>query len=154
MSNARPPAPPPARPIAAKPTEISDWDAVSNARPLAPPPARPIAAKPTETSDWDAVSNARPPVRPPARPIAAKPTEISDWDAETTVTTAPPEWESDTSDDGPSPHLVATPVESERSPAPAPDRVDSLRRRLEEEYGDLPVDDATLVHRARPPRRK
>ena len=130
-----------------------------------PRPQPPAVARKTEPQDFsdaptyvisreeilgDFVSNPR----PPARPIVAKPTEISDWDAETTVTTAPPEWESDTSDDGPSPHLVATPVESERSPAPAPDRVDSLRRRLEEEYGDLPVDDATLVHRARPPRRK
>ena len=80
-------------------------------------------------------------------PQSSHPTEISDWDAETTVTTAPPEWEGDTNDDAP---MNA----GDTYPPPPADRMEALRKRIEDEYGDLPVDDATLVHRAREPRRK
>jgi serine/threonine protein kinase len=95
------------------------------------------------------------PARAPARPV-----EISDWDAETTVTTAPPEWESDTSDDSPAPAQVIhnveeTFAEGPRAPGALSDeRIAQLRRQIEDEYGDLPLDDATLVHRAKPPRRQ
>jgi hypothetical protein len=94
------------------------------------------------------------PARAPARPV-----EISDWDAETTVTTAPPEWESDTSDDSPAPaqviHVEETYAEGPRAPGALSDeRIAQLRRQIEDEYGDLPLDDATLVHRAKPPRRQ
>ncbi|MBL9108168.1 MAG: hypothetical protein JNM74_02810 [Myxococcales bacterium] len=45
------------------------------------------------------------------------------------------------------------------SPAPAPSPKGQtterdLRKKLEDEYGDMPLDDATLVHRSRLPRRK
>jgi len=98
------------------------------------------------------------PVRAPAR-APARPVEISDWDAETTVTTAPPEWESDTSDDSHAPaqviHVEETYAEGPRAPGALSDeRIAQLRRQIEDEYGDLPLDDATLVHRAKPPRRQ
>ena len=98
-------------------------------------------------------------------------TEVSDWDAETTVTTAPPEWhehvqhhrshelDGDTEVGEASYHPVtpyAPPPPAAGRPAqkPAPDASSDLQRRLEDEYGDMPLDDATLVHRGRLPRRK
>ena len=81
----------------------------------------------------------------PAAPAPRAPQVASEWDAETTITTAPPEWEqekqqweSDTSHD-----------------QPVDPRVQSLRARIEDDYGDIPVDDATLVRAPlkRPPRR-
>ncbi len=72
---------------------------------------------------------------------SSRPVEVTDWDAETTITTAPPEWDLDTSDD---------------ARLPDEPRFESLRERIEHDYGDIPVDDATLVRplRPRPPRRK
>lgn len=72
---------------------------------------------------------------------SSRPVEVTDWDAETTITTAPPEWAEETSDD---------------ARAPEDPRFESLRQRIERDYGDIPLDDATLVRpaRPRPPRRK
>ncbi|HRG96210.1 MAG TPA: hypothetical protein PLR99_08185 [Polyangiaceae bacterium] len=98
--------------------------------------------------DYAPQSEAPPSSQAPQAPqVSRAPQVASEWDAETTITTAPPEWEQekerweqqqDTSHD-----------------QPVDPRVQSLRARIEDDYGDIPVDDATLVRAPlkRPPRR-
>ena len=78
--------------------------------------------------------------------------DVSDWDAETTVTTGPPEWVEETQRGTKRPTFPppAAPAPSTKGQTTERD----LRKELEDEYGDMPLDDATLVHRSRLPRRK
>ncbi len=173
-----PHASPPAPPVRAPISNRAPAPAPAHAPAHAPPPHAPHASghdfsdAPTYVISRDEIMGA---MASHLGPQSSGPTEVSEWDAETTVTTAPPDWhelvhghgahelegDRDTDAGEASYHPVA-PYSPPAPPPPAAGRpaqkpADAhadLQRRLEDEYGDMPLDDATLVHRGRLPRRK
>ncbi|MBK6462490.1 MAG: serine/threonine protein kinase [Myxococcales bacterium] len=126
--------------------------------PMGPRPARPVnqdfSDAPTYViSREEILGDYVPPPEPPQPPQSVQqapasraPQAASEWDAETTITTAPPEWEQE---------KEKWEQQDTNHDQPVDPRVQSLRSRIEDDYGDIPVDDATLVRAPlkRPPRR-
>lgn len=178
QSNARPPTAPPAAAHPPAPPAPPARAPISNRAPVHVPPKTPPPEPSDSAHDFSdaptyVISRAEimGAIASHLGPQSSGPTEVSDWDAETTVTTAPPEWhehvhghrshepDGDTEVGEPSYHPVAPyspPLPAAGRPAqklPADANAD-LQQRLDDEYGDMPLDDATLVHRGRLPRRK